>query len=185
MKKKIVAMVTSLVLVAALAVGGTLAWLTDTTDTVTNTFTVGNINIELEESEDLDLKMMPGDTIEKDPKVTVKANSEACWLFVEITESANLDSFISYTKAEGWDALDSDENVWYRSVTASGSDQEFAVLAGNQVTVKNTVTKTMMDAITAGTASAPTLAFTAYAVQTDTTITSAEAAWEIATGSAS
>ena len=75
MKKKTIAVVLALVLVICCAVGGVLAWLTDTTDSITNTFTVGNVKIDLAESKNLDLKMVPGQTIKKDPKVTVKANS--------------------------------------------------------------------------------------------------------------
>ena len=50
----------------------------------------------------------------------------------------------------------------------------FAVLANNQVTVKNTVTKEMMDDLTSSTL--PTLTFTAYAVQ-KAGFTTAAAAW--------
>ena len=50
----------------------------------------------------------------------------------------------------------------------------FAVLAGNQVTVKDTVTKTMLNALTPATY--PTLTFTAYAVQMDN-VADAAAAW--------
>ena len=81
MKKKVLSIV-AVVLVLCCAIGGTLAWLTDRTNPVVNTFTVGDINIELKESENLNLKMVPGNTIAKDPKVTVKADSEACYLFV-------------------------------------------------------------------------------------------------------
>lgn len=50
MKKRTLTLVIALVLVAVCAVGGTLAWLMDT-DTVTNTFTVGNVDISLTESD--------------------------------------------------------------------------------------------------------------------------------------
>ena len=46
--------------------------------------------------------MIPGWTIDKDPKVTVKEGSEDCWLFVEITEENDLRKYISYCTAEGW-----------------------------------------------------------------------------------
>lgn len=47
--KKIVAIVLAMVLVAVAAVGATMAYLTDT-QTVTNTFTMGNVSIDLLES---------------------------------------------------------------------------------------------------------------------------------------
>ena len=170
MKKKTLALVLALTLLVAGVVGGTLAWLTDQTAEVKNTFTVGDINIDLTET-NRDYKMGPGNTIAKDPTVTVKANSEACWLFVKVTESENLDTFITYAIAEGWTKLQ--DGVYYREVPASAADQTFSVLAGNTVTVKSDVTKTMLK--TAKT-DAPTLTFKAYAVQKDN-VASASDAW--------
>lgn len=168
MKKKLMT-VLALVLVVAMSVAGTIAFLTDTTDPITNTFTVGNIDIGLAETT-TDFKMVPGCDIAKDPKVTVEANSEDCWLFVKIDESENLDSFISYAVADDWtqgDDTDIPSNVWYRPVEASTADQTFSVLAGDKVTVNNNVTKGMMDGLEVSGAIQPTLTFTACAVQAD------------------
>ena len=55
--------------------------------------------------------------------------------------------------------------MYYREVSAATTDTDYAVLKDNQVTVKDTVTKPMMDAITKGTDTNPTLTFTAYAIQ--------------------
>lgn len=170
MKKKTLALVLALTLLVAGVVSGTLAWLTDQTAEVKNTFTVGDINIGLTETT-ADYKMVPGNAIAKDPTVTVKANSEACWLFVQVTKSENLDTFITYAIADGWTELES--GVYYREVSASAADQTFSVLAGNAVTVKSDVTKTMLE--TAKT-DAPTLTFQAYAVQKDN-VASASDAW--------
>lgn len=172
MKKKTLALVLALTLLVAGVVGGTLAWLTDRTAEVKNTFTVGDINIGLTETT-ADYKMVPGNTIAKDPTVTVKANSEACWLFVKVTESTNLKDFITYAIAEGWTALPDVNGVYYREVPASAADQTFSVLAGDAVTVKSDVTKTMLE--TAKT-DAPTLTFKAYAIQKEHFAT-ADAAW--------
>lgn len=172
MKKKVLSIV-AVVLVFCCAIGGTLAWLTAKSDVVTNTFTVGDINIELTESENLDLKMVPGNTITKDPKVTVKANSEACWLFVKVEESANFGDFMTYEMADGWTALPDVTGVYYREVSATTADTDFAVLKDNQVKVLDTVTKTMLEAAKTD---APTLTFTAYAVQKDN-VTSVTDAW--------
>ena len=172
MKKKTLALVLALTLLVAGVVGGTLAWLTGQTAEVKNTFTVGDINIGLTETT-TDYKMVPGNTIAKDPTVTVKANSEACWLFVQVTKSENLDTFIAYAIAEGWTALPGVDGVYYREVPASAADQTFSVLAGDAVTVKSDVTRTMLE--TAKT-DAPTLTFKAYAIQKDHFAT-ADAAW--------
>ncbi|MFQ9289433.1 MAG: TasA family protein [Oscillospiraceae bacterium] len=172
MKKKTLALVLALTLLVAGVVGGTLAWLADQTAEVKNTFTVGDINIGLTETT-TDYKMVPGNTIAKDPTVTVKANSEACWLFVKVTESTDLKDFITYAIAEGWTALPGVDGVYYREVPASAADQTFSVLAGDAVTVKIDVTRTMLE--TAKT-DAPTLTFKAYAIQRDHFAT-ADAAW--------
>lgn len=161
MKKKVFVPVIAIILVLCCAVGGTLAWLTDKTKPVNNTFTVGNINIELKETTK-DYKMVPGKTIAKDPKVTVKANSEKCYLFIKVDESANLNQFITYELADGWTKLDGSANVFYRVVETNSADQIFNALSGDKVTVKDTVTKEMMDEVKENN---PTLTFTAYAVQ--------------------
>lgn len=172
MKKKTLALVLALTLLVAGVVGSTLAWLTDQTAEVKNTFTVGDINIGLTEIT-TDYKMVPGNTIAKDPTVTVKANSEACWLFVKVTESTDLKDFITYAIAEGWTALPGVDGVYYREVPASAADQPFSVLKGDAVTVNSDVTKEML---TAKDFANPTLTFKAYAVQKDN-VASASDAW--------
>ena len=178
----------ALVLVIGCSLGGSLAWLTAKTDPVTNTFTVGDINISLGEST-TDYKIVPGVNIAKDPKVTVKANSEACWLFVKVDE-ANWPTFkeeddttrkVDYAIADGWTKLTDVEgvdNVYYRQVGASDNAQEFYVLAGNTVTVSENLTKSEVQGIGTG-ENAPTLTFTAYAVQQEG-VDTAEEAWDIA-----
>ena len=172
MKKALFIMLSAALIVCA-TVAGTLAWLTDTTAPVVNTFTVGDINITLTESENLDLKMVPGQPIEKDPKVTVKAGSEACWLFVKVDKSVNFDGFMTFEMADGWIALSGHAGVYYRNVDATNADTGFDVLKDNKVTVRDTVTKTDLEGAKTN---APTLTFTAYAVQKDG-INDADTAW--------
>lgn len=175
----------SLVLLLGCSLGGTLAWLSDSTDPVKNTFTVGDINISLDEST-TDYKIVPGVNIAKDPKVTVAAKSEACWLFVKVDE-ANWPEFkesdgttrkVKYAIAGDWDELEGVPGVYYRQVSASTKDQTFPVLAGNTVTVSENLTKGEVQGIGTG-EKAPTLTFTAYAVQQEG-VANAAAAWEIA-----
>ena len=173
----------ALVLVIGCSLGGSLAWLTAKTDPVTNTFTVGDINISLKEST-TDYKIVPGVDIAKDPEVTVEANSEACWLFVKVDE-ANWPTFkeeddttrkVDYAIADGWTKLTGvEDNVYYRQVGASDDAQEFYVLAGDTVTVSDTLTKGELQKIT----TKPTLTFTAYAVQQEG-VDTPEEAWNIA-----
>lgn len=191
MKKKSIAVVLALVLLVCCAVGGVLAWLTATTGPVVNTFTVGNVDITLAESVDTDsdgaasFKMVPGQTIGKDPKVTVVGGSEACWLFVKVQESDNLDRYIEYTvDSTVWTALPGENGVYYCEVSAATTDQPFYVLTGNQVTVKDTVTKTMMDDLNKDGAIQPTLTFTAYACQKAGFETDVAGAWAAASAKA-
>ena len=173
----------AVVLVVGCVVGGTVAWLIDTSDEVVNTFTYGNINIDLNETT-TDYKIVPGATIDKDPKVTVLANSEDCYLFVKVEAGANWPSYLHYSIAAGWtqgkgtDGIPT--NVYYREVSNSTSAQEFYVLAGTTghangiVTVDNTLNKDTVDqAIKDG--FQPTLTFTAYAVQKDGSASATEA----------
>ena len=174
--KNLLAIVAMMLLIAMLSVAGTVAWLTAATDSVVNTFTVGDIEIELDESDELDLKIIPGKTIAKDPVVTVLANSEACWLFVKI-DVANWSEKLTYTVADGWEALDSVAGVYYREVAATTADTDFAVLANNQVVVLDTLTAAEMEAMETA---QPEMTFTAYAVQKEN-VANAAAAWAIAT----
>ena len=175
---KLVVAMLAVTLLIGCAIGGTVAWLTATTDSVVNTFTYGDINITLTESKPADrqAKIIPGVDIEKDPKVTVKANSEACWLFVKVEESGKfVENKVPYSIATGWtqgDDTNIPENVYYREVGAVTENTDFAVLKDNMVTVSDTLTKEDIQNITN-----PTLTFTAYAVQKDG-IDTVEAAWE-------
>lgn len=176
MKKKTLALLLSLVLVFGVIAGGTLAWLIDKTDPVVNTFTYGNINITLTESTGNNYKIIPGKDITKDPKVTVKATSEACWLFVEVKEEGTfVADKVTYSIADGWTKGDGTKipaNVYYREVGAVTADTDFSVLKDNKITVKDTLTKEDIKDITTN----PTLTFTAYACQKDG-INDAPTAW--------
>ena len=162
MKKKVLALVLAMVLLVVGVAAGTLAWLTSKSDTVVNTFTTSDIKVELEETKN-DFKMVPGFTIDKDPKVTVKAGSEDCYLFVKLEKSSNFDSFLTYVTAENWTLLTGVDGVYYRVVEASNADQSFGILKDNKVTVLSTVTKEMMNGLTQDTY--PKLTVSAYASQ--------------------
>lgn len=178
---KAFAAVLALVLVLGCALGGTVAWLVAESGPVTNTFTYGDININLEETTGSSYKIIPGVDIAKDPKVTVKANSEACWLFVKVEEVGTfVAGKVTYSVANGWTALDGQTGVYYREVSAAEAKNgaSYYVLAGDRdhpngvVNVSDTLTKEEIQDIT----TKPTLTFTAYAVQKDG-IADAATAW--------
>ncbi len=185
---KLVTLVVALTIVFCSVVGGTVAWLIAGTKPVVNTFTYGDINITLEESDtnkdgDNDpntnnYPMIPGNPIAKDPKVTFKANSENAWLFVKLEKSENFDEFMTFEVAEGWTALANTPGVYYRSVEKAATDAEYYVIKDNTVTVKGEVTKEMLNNLDKdGASNYPKLTVTAYAVQRDDYIATAADAW--------
>ena len=176
---KPLALIMALVLLVGGVIGGTVAWLIATPDPVVNTFTYGDINIDLDETDtQLDgdnnpntneYEMMPGQSITKDPVVTVKAESEEMWLFVKLEKSSNFDTFMEYTVADGWTALSGVDGVYYQHITAEDvatADKQIAVIKDDTVTVKESVTKEQLNALDSGSSeNYPTLTVTAYAVQ--------------------
>lgn len=173
---RFIAVALSTVLLIGCAVGATLAWFTDKTPEVTNVFTVGQVGVELTETERT-YKMIPGWVIDKDPKARVTETSEDCYLFVKVTESSNFDDYMTYTPGTDWTLLTSGMNndgtkydVYYMIFndreSPEGNPEKgkwYPVLDGDQVYVKESVTETMMESLTKATY--PTLTFQAYAVQ--------------------
>ena len=99
-KKKIMGLLT-LGLLVVVGIAGTFAYLTDKTATKTNTFTVGKVGISLAEpewdAENANHKIIPGETLTKDPQVTVNANSEESYVFISVNTSA---AFTQLVEAE-------------------------------------------------------------------------------------
>ena len=97
-KKKLGTALASLALVGAIGVGATLAFLSDETDTLTNTFVVGNgINIILDETDITNptgpriqtggnnyVDLQPGKEQVKDPMTTVLKGSNTCYVFMKL-----------------------------------------------------------------------------------------------------
>lgn len=185
MKKKTIAILMAAMLVCGGAAGATMAWLTDNTGTIVNTFTYGDINIELTEVNPAGqtAKMIPGSDITKDPVVTIKADSEPCYVFVKIEPSENYSTFFGeFTDekvSDGWEPLNGVTNVFYQTIDENNGqplneDVKLSVLKEDKVSVLDSVTKQDMEALkTSG--KNPTLAFTAYAVQLQNIATPDEA----------
>ena len=155
--KKVATMLLAVVLLIGVGVGGTLAWLQDTTPTLTNTFTVGDVTLTLKESpitvaDDGTVSYgtpaegvsntypaLPGASYRKDPVVTVDENSEKCYLFVKFEYTTDASTYYTYTSkltiGEGWTKLSSatedgiTTEVWHRTVDKSTTDTSFDLLA--------------------------------------------------------
>ncbi len=145
--KKSIALVMMAVLLVAASVMGTLAYLTSH-DKVVNTFTVGTVNIKLDEAKantDGSLvegaarvkannyKLLPGHTYNKDPMVTVLAGSEPSYIKMTVTFSkANeLDAIFAPTGANltsifnGYDAANWIAKGNTKDATANTRTYEF------------------------------------------------------------
>ena len=202
MRTKKAALLAALAVILLTITAGTLAYLTDTSKTVKNTFTVGQVKIKLTEST-YDYKMEPGVPIDKDPVVTVEKGSLASWLFIEVAESecATLSDYIGYKiRTEGekkWTQGNGEsipKNVYYQKAgPAETGDIDYPVLGGwtytsdpgtftwenDQVLVKPEVTRAMLEALVPyGNIPQPTLTFTAYAVQLAGFEEDAAGAWQ-------
>ena len=195
--KKIVAALLAVVLLIGIGVGGTLAWLSATSGTVTNTFTVGDVNIELKEhdlkgdgnldtntevTEENTYKILPGTSQPKDPFVRVKANSEDSWIFVQVKEVNNTTGtglkYVEWAIDNSiWTHLSTNGDihtyVLTTSYTTKTADETYDVLLGDTVTYNRGLTKTMLNAVTDATK--PQLIFKAFAVQAEAASNSADA----------
>lgn len=90
--KKVVATLLAIVLLMGIAIGGTIAYLVDSTEEVTNTFAVGKIDISLAETKTNGFTIVPGGSDQKDPTVTVAAGSEKCYVYVSVTNNLVIDN---------------------------------------------------------------------------------------------
>lgn len=188
---KAMLVVTAMVLVCVLSVLGTLAYLASTTDTVTNTFTVGKVTITLDEA-DVDVygvaienadrvteneyKLINGHNYVKDPVIHVGSGSEQCYLFVKVVNGIEAieaagNTIESQMLAKGWLKLADVDNVWYKADAVDARNVAIDVPVFDSFTVDT-------DADISGYADAA-ITITAYAIQADG-FTSATAAWTAA-----
>ena len=205
--KKSIALVMMAVLLVAASVMGTLAYLTSH-DEVVNTFTVGKVAIKLDEAaantdgtlvpnadrvKTNSYKLLPGHTYNKDPMVTVLAESEPSYIKMTVTFSkANeLDAIFAPTGADltsifnGYDAAnwiakgntkDANANTrtyefWYKE-TVGAPDGDVALDAlFDSITVPGNITQEQLATI-----EGMTITVNAYAIQADGSDT-ADAAW--------
>ena len=177
MKKRWLCLIIAAVILMTACVGTTFAWLISSSGTVENTFTAGNVKLTLTETTGSQYPMIPGASLDKDPKLTVLAKSESCWLFVKVEPSAEFKLYCSYAMADGWIPLTGETGVYYRSVTKSNSNSVFPVLKDDHITVHDTVTESVLASLP----QLPTLALTGYAIQRSGISTPAEA-WRLVSG---
>lgn len=163
MKKKALLMVLAAALIVVASIGGTLAWLTSN-DSMTNTFTVGDLNIDLTETNWVtNAKIVPGVSIPKNPVVTVGTGSESADVYMSVTVPASLqNSQITFDVDPDW-IWDAAKGCYkYDSAVAAGASTDplfTTVKIGN-------LTETEMEAIE--TAATNDIVVRAYAIQAGT-----------------
>ena len=190
MKKKLISLAVVVCLLAVAVVGGTLAFFTDKAE-VTNTFTAGKVDITLDEAPvDKDgqatagdrvakntYKLYPGKEYDKDPTITVAADSEDCYLFVNVVngldghEAEGATTIAAQMADNGWTLVDGETDVYMQANTYS-ANAEVAVF--EKFTIADNETATTL-------ATVEDVVVTAYAVQAEG-FTSAQAAWDATFG---
>ena len=182
--KKILALLLCAVLLVGATVAGTVAYLTSQ-NTATNTFTVGQVEIELKEYEVdpqtgsktaakvdglTDLELVPGRTIENNPFITVADDSETCWLFVKIEN--NLGDAVTINGLTGWTPVGGHDGYYQYNATV---DAGATVPVFESITVATTKDYAALNGITN-----KNIVITAYAVQSEGV--DKDAAWNALSG---
>ena len=199
--RKVLLAVCCAALLVCVTIGATVAYLTSK-DTVTNTFTVGNVKITLDEAKvntdgtviaNADrvkantYKLLPGHTYTKDPTVHVAAGSEDCWLFVKVDNGISAiednTTVAAQMDANGWTLVTDTDNIYaYKNIVSA----EANVKVFDSFKIKGTVVyepETTVD-LASGKQYLQNYAdakitVTAYAIQADGFAT-AKAAWDAA-----
>lgn len=141
--KKVAATTAALSLTAAVAVGGTLAWLTAKTDTIENTFTIGNVGIKLQEKQGEEWKtagvgftgqqytVTPGIDITKEAKVTVDDGSEKSIVYLKVVKQGDFDKYFDATvDTNNWTPLAGHANYYWK---VAEENAELGILTDNKV----------------------------------------------------
>lgn len=182
MKKRTMIFVTAMVLLFAMVTGSTIAYMTSKSAAVTNTFTYGNIKITLDEAPVDDngkkttgtrgtgnqYKLIAGSIYDKDPTVHIAADSEDCYIFVNVQNNlkgqnlggTTIDSQMSalgWTKATSTGA-GSNCTVWYKATAFETSNAVQDVVLFNTIDIATSV-------VGSENASSSSVVIEAYAVQ--------------------
>lgn len=166
---KTFAVMLALMLVVGISVGGTIAWLTATSETVKNTFVVGDINIKLAETVDPEFKIVPGGEDDKDPTLTVLAESENCYAYVCVENDVKLGDTVVATpnmNTENWIAIGTTGNktVYRYSAIVEYSDEDQKLPVFTKVSYSSDITKGNIEEL-----KGTTIVITGFAHQSDNT----------------
>lgn len=147
-------MILAVVLIVGISVGGTLAWLTDTTDSVVNTFTVGDININLAETTSPNYKIVPGGKSDKNPTITVVKGSENCYVYVTVENNVVLNGKVVATpniNTTNWNTVKTEGTKTlyrYKDVVETNATDDQNLPVFTEVSYSETITKDNIAALT-------------------------------------
>lgn len=109
-RKGILSIIMALCLVAVVMIGATLAYFTSSTGEVVNTFTVGNVSIDLTEpgwKPDDAKNLQPGASVAKDPQITNTGEGDGYILMmVSGMEQMAAQGFSAVYDSANWDLVD-------------------------------------------------------------------------------
>ena len=176
-RRRIAAIAVAVALVAALMIGGTISYLSDSSDTVTNTFTPNTNSVTLTETTGSDYDIVPGTYDTKNPTVTATMTLPS---FIYLVVYDNSDGLVEYEIASGWVKLydvDDEENytggtVYYRYYGGTGGTETYQVLEDDKVYYSAELTNEDMYDENGGLLDDLTLSFQAYIIQAAGFITS-------------
>lgn len=198
---------------AALAfgvIGGSLAYLQDSTSTIENEFTYGMVDISILETavdeygtavspaatvadgNSQEYKLIPGHSYTKDPVVTVTADSEDAYIFfvvdneVSDIEDATAGTIASQITTNGWTALTSANTLYIDGVAKSATQTIYyksTTSSSSDQDLSTFATLNIADDAVVSTYDGDSIDVSAYAVQADG-FNSALAAWEATFGAA-
>lgn len=141
-------LVIALVLSLAMATAGTLAYLTDR-DTVENVFTMGNVNIKVEEEYEKDSELVPGIEVTKKAGIRNEHETEDAWVWMIVSVPENLQDYLELKWDEAVFTVEKDAgspHEGYVGYLAKYTDNTKVLEAGKStgpillsVTLKNTV----------------------------------------------
>lgn len=184
-RKTLILAACAIMLVCA-TIAGTLAYLT-ANDSVTNTFTVGNVSITLDEAkvdengdavapelrvDENTYKLLPGKEYDKDPTIHVSDTSEDCYVFVKVENGLSAiegdTTIVQQMTAHGWTVIDADDGIYGKTAPVSaGTD----VVVFENFTINSTANAETLKAYAHA-----EIKVTAYAIQADG-FESAQDAW--------
>ena len=206
--KKAVALALCAVFLVVGTISGTLAYITEESNVLKNSFTIGDVEMWVDETKvgtngvpvqgaqerdkvGQEYLLMPGHEYTKDPIIHIAANSEPCWLFVEITNPlGNLEDESSTIEGQML-AVTNGASKWTvieRNVDENSTIYGYNARIEKSTSITNIPTfgkfkidseKTQADIETM---KGKSIIVKAYAVQADNVLDSSETAWNATFG---